>query len=118
MTRKNPSTTLIARGLLGLTGVLLFHLLWTLSCGARYSHYTVATVVVELIFTLLAASTYLDVLRASRSNRMFVRLFLWMLAIVTLGMLGDVFAWGLGMEHFFWAPITYSPIVCGDAAGR
>ena len=106
MTRKNPSTTLIARGLLGLTGVLLFHILWTLSCGARYSHYTVATVVVELIFTLLAASTYLDVLRASRSNRMFVRLFLWMLAIVTLGMLGDVFAWGLGMEHFFWAPIT------------
>ena len=104
MTRKNPSTALIARAILVLTVALLFHVLWALSLGVPYSYYTVASVVAELLFTLLTASTYLDVLRASRFNRMFVRLFLWMLAIVTLGMLGDVFAWGIGMERFFLAP--------------
>lgn len=106
MVRKNPATTLIARGVIVLTVLVFFHVLWAMGQGMQYSYYTVASVVVELMFTMLAASTYLDILRASRSGRMFVQLFLWMLAIVTLGMLGDVFAWGIGMEHFFWAPFA------------
>lgn len=106
MARKNPRTALIARAVIGLTVVLFFYTLLAMGRGTQYSYYTVASVMVELMFVLLTASTYLDILRASRSHRMFVQLFLWMLAIVTLGMLGDVFAWGVGMEGFFWAPFA------------
>ena len=107
MTRKNPPTALAARGIIVLTVALFFHTLWAVAApGAQYSYYTVATVMVELMFTLLTASTYLDILRARRSHRMFVQLFLWMLAISALGMLGDIFAWGIGMEKFIWYPLA------------
>lgn len=101
---KNPPTAWIAKGIIVLTALLFFHTLLAIAGDTQYSYYTVASVMVELMFIFLTAFTYLDILRARRTHRMFVRLFLWMLAIVTLGMLGDVFAWGVGMQGLVWAP--------------
>lgn len=106
MTRKSPPTALAARGIIALAVILFFHTLLAIGDNTQYSYYTTASVMVELMFILLTASTYLDVLRARRTHRMFVQLFLWMLAIVTLGMLGDVFAWGVGMQGFVWTPFA------------
>ncbi|MBE6972274.1 MAG: hypothetical protein E7440_00090 [Ruminococcaceae bacterium] len=106
MARKKTATGVITWAVIVLTVVLFFYTLRAISGETQYSYYTVASVFVELMFILLSASTYLDILRGSRTRRMFVQLFLWMIAIVSIGMLGDVFAWGIGMERFGWAPFT------------
>lgn len=92
-----------AYGVIGLAVVLLFRTLWAVGQGGEYSYYTVSSVMLELMFSLLTTSTYISIVRSGRLKRLFVRLFLWMLVIVTIGMLGDVFAWGIGMETAPWA---------------
>lgn len=92
-----------AAGATVLTAVLLMRTLWAMGGAASYSGYTTATVLLELMFSLLTATTYISVSGGGHRERMFVRLFLWMLAIVTAGMLGDVLAWGIGLEGFAWS---------------
>ena len=98
-----PLTRLIASGIIVLTVVLLLRTLWAMGGTAKYSSYTVSGILLELMFVLLATTTYMSVSGSGHHERMFVRLFLWMLAIVTAGMLGDVLAWGVGLEEFAWA---------------
>lgn len=98
-----PLTRLIASGIIVLTVVLLLRTLWAMGGTAKYSSYTVSGILLELMFVLLATTTYMSVSGSGHHERMFVRLFLWMLAIVTTGMLGDVLAWGFGLEEFAWA---------------
>ena len=81
----------LAMGLLGQT-------LWTVGRRPTYWHpYTVASVAVEIFFLLLGAAVFAVVV-CSRSKRMFQKLFLWMLALTCVGMLGDIFTWGIGLE--------------------
>ena len=71
------------------------------------------------MFVLLATTTYMSVSGSGHHERMFVRLFLWMLAIVTAGMLGDVLAWGVGLEEFAWAvPLQAVGSFLRDSMGR
>lgn len=109
MKRKTGLIYLAALGVIALTVMLLLDTLWAMGTAAQYSYYTVSCVMTELMFTLLTASTYISIARSGHRERLFVRLFLWMLAIVTVGMLGDVFAWGIGLEGYAWAALAQSP---------
>lgn len=102
MKRRTAAAYLAALGIIALTLVLLLRTLWAMGQKVEFSYYTVSCVMIELMFTLLTASTYISIVRNGHQERMFVRLFLWMLAIVTIGMLGDVLAWGIGLEEFSW----------------
>lgn len=104
MRKKRHFTSIIARGVIILALLLFFHTLYALRQGVEYSYYTVSSVMMELMFIILITSTYIDILKSGRPHRLFVKLFLWMLALVTMGMLGDVFAWGLGLERLPCAP--------------
>ena len=103
MKQRTNAVCLAAFGVIALTIVLLLRTLWAMGRGTEYSYYTVSCVMLELMFVLLTASTYISIARSGHRERLFVRLFLWMLAIVTLGMLGDVLAWGIGLEGVSWA---------------
>lgn len=91
-----------------LVSVLLLNTLVFIGKYTKYSHYTVSSVIVELIFTLLTLSTFINVNRSGHRERLFVRLYLWMLVIITLGMLGDIFSWGVGLESFCWSSFAQS----------
>lgn len=98
------SPCLAAFAVIALTCALLFRTLWAMGRGRGYSYYTVSCVLLELMFILLTTSTYISIARNGHRERLFVRLFLWMLSVVTVGMLGDVLAWGVGLEGFAWIP--------------
>ena len=65
-----------AYGVIGLAVVLLFRTLWAVGQGGEYSYYTVSSVMLELMFSLLTTSTYISIVRNGRLKRLFVRLFL------------------------------------------
>ena len=81
--------------------VLLGRTLWAVEQGG-YHPYRVASVIIELFFLMLNAGVYMSIFWGSHSRRLFQTLFLWMLALISVGMLGDVFAWGIGLESFPW----------------
>lgn len=104
MKRKTGVACLMASFLIVLTLALLLWTLWTIGQKDSYSYFTISSVMVELTLALLTATTYISVIRNGYRERLFVRSFLWMLSMVTLGALGDALAWGVGLEQFWWAP--------------
>lgn len=115
---KAAAARLAASGTIVLTAVLLLRTLYAMGGTTAYSGYTVSSVLVELMFVLLTAATYISVLGSGHRERLFVRLFLWMLASVTMGMLGDVLAWGIGLEEFSWiAPLRALGSFLRDSMG-
>lgn len=99
MTSKRP-LILGAYTVILIAVILMWRTLWVIGYQKDLSYYTVSSVILELIFIILIAYTYIDIIKNGRSRRIFVKLFLWMLAITTIGMLGDVLAWGIGLENF------------------
>lgn len=93
---------LVAAAVIVLAIALLVRVLLAMGGTAEYSGYAAASALLELMFILLTATTYISVSSSGHCERVFVKLFLWMLAIVTMGMLGDVLVWGIGLEEFPW----------------
>lgn len=88
---------------IALAACLMGRTVWAIGRpGAGYHPYTVASVMVELFFLMMSSAVYMGVVRGGRSKRLFQTLFLWMLALAGIGMLGDIFAWGVGLEDFSW----------------
>ena len=87
--------------------ILLWRTLWAVGQGS-YHPYTIASVVTELFFLILNAGVYMSIFWGSHSRRLFQTLFLWMLALTSTGMLGDVFACGIGLEAFSWYGWTHA----------
>lgn len=79
---------------------------------------TTAGVVLELFSAILTTSTFLSVLLGSHTRRKFRYYFLWMLVLNTLGLLADVFYWGIGLEFLpaFETIRELSYLVCYAAA--
>ena len=87
--------------------VLLGRTLWAVEQEV-YHPYSVASVIAELFFLMLNAGVYMSIFWGSHSRRLFQTLFLWMLALISIGMLGDVFACGIGLEAFPWYDWAHS----------
>lgn len=98
--------------------ILLGQTLWAVGQpGARWHPYTVASVVTELFFLLLSAVVFLVVVN-SGSERLFQKLFLWMLALTAVGILGDIFAWGIGLQKFPYYELIHAlGVFLRDAMG-
>lgn len=79
---------------------------------------TTIGVVLELFSAILTISTFLSVLLGSHTRRKFRYYFLWMLVLNTLGLLSDVFYWGIGLDFLpgfeIFQELSY--LVCYAAA--
>lgn len=67
--------------------------------------FTVIGVVLELFFAILTTSTFISVLIGGHTRRKFRSYFLWMLALNTVGLLGDVLYWGIGLSFLPGLPL-------------
>lgn len=77
--------------------------------------FAIISVCCELVFALLIESSYISILRGSRVRKAFTIFFMWMLLTTLVGLLGDVFSWGIGFSHFLIAPLLTE---CGYVVSR
>ena len=84
---------------IGVVGVLLFMTFRAIARGnVPENPFTTVGVVLELFFAILTSSTFLSVLFSGHTRRKFKYLFLWLLVLNTIGLLSDVFYWGIGLD--------------------
>lgn len=74
----------------------------------RIKPIALAGIVMDLLCALLTASVFISIAKNGRQERLFMKLFLWMLALNTVALIGDALSWGVGFDGILASPAAVS----------